>query len=240
MKLKLLIAIILLNSTAYADSIKEMANTFLQDVTITETSQDGITLATNNGISAFLSSTQDIDLSTNSESNNAVLTGDLDLNVVADSDNNIIVANDGGNIIDASAGNDFVSTGAGKDVVFLGSGNDRIEVDGSGIKIIDGGKGNDTFVIKLADDETDHSDVTFTGLNRGDSVRVTVVDTNWDGVFSLNDIDVLESDNGSLMFNLTDGLSLTLDGVSVDSAFNGDINYSVIDNDDGTWDVVIN
>jgi len=217
---------------------EEAVNTFLQDATITETSQAGVILATNNGVSAFSSSTQGIDLSSN-VTNNAVLTGDLDLNVVADSDDNVIIANDGGNIIDAGAGDDYVSTGAGNDAVSLGAGNDHVEVDGNGIKNIDGGQGNDTFVIRLADEATGHSDVTFTGLNRGDSVRVTIADNNGDGVLSFSDVDVLASKNGSLMFNLTEGSSFTLDGVSVDSALNGDINYSVIDNDDGTWDVVI-
>ncbi len=224
---------------ATINNIEDAANTFLQDATITETSQAGVSLATNDGISVFSSSTQDIDLSINSESNHVLLTGNTDLNVVANSDSNVIVANDGGNIIDAGAGDDSVSTGAGNDVVSLGDGNDHVEVDGGGIKTIDGGHGDDTFVIKLADDEVEHSDVTFTGLNRGDSVRVTIADNNGDGVLSLSDVDVLASDNGSLMFNLTDGSSFTLDGVSVDSALNGDINYSVIDNDDGTWDVVI-
>jgi hypothetical protein len=224
---------------ATINNIEEAANSFLQDANLANTAQEGVSLATNDGLSAFTSSTQNVDLSASSESDNVLLTGDANLNVMADSESNVIVANDGDNQIDAGAGDDSVSTGAGDDIISLGDGNDHVEVDGGGMKTIDGGQGNDTFIIKLADNEEQDSDVTFTGLNRGDSVRVTVEDTNGDGMLSIDDVEIMASENGSLTFNLTDGSAFTLDGVSVESAQNGDINYSVIDNEDGTWDVVL-
>jgi len=220
---------------ATINNLQEAAATSLETATFNDTAEMGIKLATGDDFSAFTSSTHDIDLSTNSDSDNVVLTGTANLNVTADSDDNVIIANDGDNTIDAGAGNDGVSTGDGDDTVTMGEGDDYVQVNGSGLKTIDGGAGNDSFIIKLDDNEEQASDVTFTSLNRGDSLRVTVADNNGDGMLSMDDVDVTASENGSLTFNLNDGSSFTLDGVTFDT----ELNYALTDNLDGTWDVDI-
>lgn len=220
---------------ATINNLQEAATNSLESATYNDTAEMGIKLATGDDFSAFTSSTDDIDLSTNSDSDNVILTGSANLNVTADSDNNEIIANDGDNTIDAGAGNDAVSTGDGDDTVTMGEGDDYVQVNGSGLKTIDGGAGNDSFIIKLDDNEDQASDVTFTGLNRGDSLRVTVADNNGDGMLSMDDVEVTASENGSLTFNLNDGSSFTLDEVTFDT----ELNYAVTDNGDGTWDVDI-
>ena len=223
---------------ATINNLEDAANDFLQGAAITETPQTGVSLATDGGITAFTSGTNNVDLM-GSESNNVVLTGNADLDVTGSAEGNVIAANNGDNVIDAGAGNDEVSTGAGDDTIALGDGDDVVTVDGGGTKTIDGGAGNDVFIITPVDAMDNPSSTTFTGLNMGDSVRLTVVDTNNDGVLDFSDVDIAPSDNGSLTFTLGDGTSFTLDGIGTDSATNGDINYSVIDNGDGTWDVAI-
>ncbi len=225
---------------ATISNIEDAADSFLQNASLEDTSQDGVQLASDStGISAFTSETDDVDLA-GTDTDNVVLTGDADLDVKADSDDNVVVGNDGDNVVDAGAGDDQLSTGAGDDDITLGAGDDTIEVDGGGTKVIDGGVGNDTFAIKPAATDAEAGDTTFTGLNRGDALRVTVSDSNGDGQLTLDDIEgISASDNGSVVFNLKDGSSFTLDGVDVPSATDGFLNYSVIDNNDGTFDVEI-
>ncbi len=222
---------------ATLNNLQEAATTSLESATYNDTAEMGVKLASGEGFSAFTSSTHDIDLSkqSDSDSDTVILTGNSNLNISADSDNNEIIANDGDNIIDAGAGNDAVSTGDGDDTVTMGEGDDYVQVNGGGLKTIDGGTGDDSFIIKLDDNEDQASDVTFTGLNRGDSLRVTVADNNDDGMLSMDDVEVTASENGSLTFNLNDGSSFTLDEVTFDT----ELNYAVSDNGDGTWDVDI-
>jgi len=224
---------------ATINNVEDAADSFLQSAALAETSQDGVSLAESGGTTALTSESKDIDLS-GASSDNAILAGDSDLDVTADGDDNVVVGNDGDNVIDADAGNDQVSTGAGDDTIDLGAGNDFIEITGAGEKMIDGGAGNDTFVFDAAETTDDASDTTLTSLNRGDSVRLTISDSNGDGTITVDDIEgITASDNDSVTFNLKDGTSFTLDGVEVSSATDGYLNYSISDNGDGTFDVEI-
>lgn len=216
----------------------------LVDAIQVETSMEGVNFAVNGLESAFTSSTDSVDLTNNeltpdsiSESetpNTVILTGENNLDVMGDEDNNLIMGNNGNNIIDTSEGDDNVMTGDGDDIVILGVGDDTIVVNGSGTKLIDGGNGNDTFMIKPNDESGDISLTTFTGLNRGDSLKIRVEDSNGDGELTFDDVDIDET-SGSAVFKLPDGTSFTLDGVT--NVKEGNINYTLIDNNDGTWDV---
>lgn len=217
-------------------NLEQVAEDFLDAATITDADQAGVELATSGDVSVFTSSTDDVDL-TGTEVDHVALTGDADLDVTGDADQNFIVGNDGDNNIDAGAGDDQVNTGAGDDTISLGDGDDTVVITGDGTKTIDGGAGNDVFVINHPAGVG--SDSTFTGLNRGDTVRLTVGDSNGDGVLGFDDVEISASDNGSLMFTLGDGTKFTLDGVSEEAALNGEINYEVVDNGNGTWDVVL-
>ncbi len=222
---------------ATINNLEDAAADFLANATITETSQEGVDLASDNGITAFVSNSNDIDMTTNPESNNAALTGSDDLDVTGNAEDNVIAANNGSNIIDAGDGNDQISTGDGDDAISLGDGDDTITVDGGGVKTIDGGLGNDAFIINPATDASEVSATTMTNLNRGDTVTVTVSDTNGNGMIDFDDVEITTSDNGSVTFTLGDGSSFVLDGVGVSSATNGDINYNVIDNGDETYTI---
>lgn len=217
-------------------NLEDVAADFLEAATITDAVQEGVSLATDSsGNTAFTSDTNDIDLA-GTDVNHVALTGDADLDVTANDDGNLIIGNAGSNNIDAGGGDDQVTTGAGDDTVSLGDGNDTVEITGPGTKIIDGGAGDDTFII---DPSAAGSESTFTGLNRGDKIRLTIADSNEDGVLNFDDVSISSSDDGHLTFTLADGTSFTLGDVSEASALNGDINYEVVDNGDGTWDVVL-
>lgn len=221
---------------ATINNLEDAAADFLSNATITETTQEGVALASNNGITAFVSNSNDVDLS-QPESDNVILNGNANIGVTGNAEANIVAANSGDNTINAGGGDDQVSTGAGNDTISLGDGNDFVTVDGGGIKVIDGGAGNDAFVINPPADANDISATTLTNLNRGDTVTVTVTDANGNGALDIDDVTIATSENGSLTFTLGDGSLFTLDGVGVNSATDGAINYTVMDNGDGTYDV---
>ncbi|MCK5353894.1 MAG: hypothetical protein KAJ63_02150 [Methyloprofundus sp.] len=142
----------------------------------------------------------------------AVLYGDADANLVGGDGDDFLVGNDGDNVIVAAGGNDQVSTGDGDDVVALGTGNDYITVDGTGTKILDGGKGDDTFVIKASGED---SHTTLTGLNSGDKLRL-YADANDDGQIDMRDVDVDKTveEDGNTTLVLVDGTTVVLEGVT--------------------------
>ncbi len=222
---------------ATVNNLGNIANEVLSTATLTETGETGIKeFTTDGGFKVFTSETDNIDLSTGS-SDNAILSGSQNIDATGNENENFIAGNNGDNTIDAGASNDQVSTGDGNDTVLLGAGDDIVEIDGTGTKIIDGGEGNDLFILGS---NAAGSQSTFTGLNVGDKVRVTVADTNGDGQLNVDDIDGISADTaGNVVFTLKDGTSFTLEGVNEASATNGDIAYDIVDNSDGTFDVIL-
>jgi Ca2+-binding RTX toxin-like protein len=206
----------------------------------------GVQVATAGGETAAISGSANVDLNALNGSGQAatphidtiILTGNANLNATGDQHDNLIVGNDGNNNLQAGDGHDTVLTGDGADTIMLGDGNDTIIIDGSGTKNVNGGAGDDHFVI--ADSSASHQ--TFTGLNIGDRLTVTVPDGNADGVLDFSDVSVTGSNDpasASLTYHLSNGSSFTLDGVPLDAATNGSVNYEVVDNGDGTWTVDI-
>lgn len=200
---------------ASINNLNEVAQNFLQQSvindTLLDTSNAGIQEFPVDDFKVFTSSVTDINLNTGN-SNHAMLTGNSDLDVVGNDNDNYIVGNDGNNRIDAGDGNDQISTGAGDDEIRMGAGDDVLEIDGSGNKLINGGEGNDLFVItKSAMGEDTH--LTFTALNRGDTLRI-YADVNNDGKITWDDVESVGPDaNGNTTFVLKDGTSFTLEGV---------------------------
>lgn len=217
---------------ASINNLNEVAQNFLQKAIINDTLQDtfktGIQEFPVDDFKVFTSSVRDINLNIGN-SNHALLTGDSDLDIVGNDNDNYIVGNDGSNWIDAGNGNDQVSTGAGDDFIKLGAGDDVIEIDGSGTKTVNGGEGNDLFVItpKALGGDTN---VTFTGLNRGDTLRV-YADANQDGKITWDDVESVVEDNGNTTFTLKDGTTFTLEGVT--GAQDGEITYTIGEDGDG-------
>ena len=146
------------------------------------------------------------------ESGAAALYGDVDASLVGNDDDNFLVGNDGDNVIVAAGGNDQVSTGDGDDIVTLGTGNDYITVDGTGTKIIDGGEGDDTFVIKATGED---SHTTLKGLDSGDKIRL-YADANDDGPIDMRDVDIDKTveEDGNTTLVLVDGTTVVLEGVT--------------------------
>lgn len=221
---------------ATISNLEEAAADFLESAEF-ENLGEGVQLASLDGISAFTSSTSNIDLTsstgrtTNDVSDNAVLTGDADLDVIGNTGDNIIVGNDGSNDISADDGNDQLITGDGDDNISLGAGDDTVEITGSGNKIIDGGDGDDTFIITP---DGAGSNTIFTGLTIGDTLRINAdFHGNQDGVIDFADVDLDETDAGDVIFNLTDGTSFTLEGVTKEQAMDGTIKYEITTDDDG-------
>jgi hypothetical protein len=203
----------------------------------------GVETSTVNGETAAISGTESIDLNALNGSGQAatphidtvILTGSANLNATGDQHDNLIVGNDGNNNLHAGDGNDTVLTGDGVDTIMLGDGNDTIVIDGSGAKNVNGGGGDDHFVIL----DGSASNKTFTGLNIGDRLTVTVPDGDGDNILEFDDVTIGASDNGSLTYTLANGSSFTLDGVPAEAATNGSVHYEIVDNGNGTWTVDI-
>lgn len=217
---------------ASINNLNEVAQNFLQQAVINDTLQDtsktGIQEFPVGDLKVFTSSVRDINLNIGN-SNHALLTGDSDFDIVGNDNDNYIVGNNGSNWIDAGNGNDQVATGAGDDFIKLGAGDDVIEIDGPGTKTVDGGEGNDLFVI-TPDALGENTNVTFTGLNRGDTLRI-YADANQDGKITWDDVESVGPDaNGNTTFVLKDGSSFTLEGVGNKD----DITYTIVENDDGS------
>lgn len=182
--------------------------------------------------------------------NASAMTADASGNVTGDANSNIIVGNNADNHLHAGAGDDTVITGAGDDMIMLGAGNDTVFINGAGTKTVNGGpqdtpvngqfhgEGNDHFVIH---DDGAGSNTTFTGLNIGDRLSITVADVDGGGLVHGADF-TLSGENGDitgagafLKVELPNGTSFTLDGVPVDAFSNGTMNIDAVDNGDGTW-----
>lgn len=236
--------------TEAVDAAENAAATFTSAAKTPLDGHTGIDTATNAaGEHAALSSTANVDLAALNSAGQAaspghidtiILTGSADLNGTGDQHDNLIVGNDGNNHLHAGDGNDTVLSGNGDDMIMLQDGDDTAIINGSGTKTVNGGAGDDHFVVI----GQDGSDTTFTGLNIGDRLTVKVADANSDGILSFDDVTLSATGNGSVMYTLSDGTSFTLDGVSVAAAIpNADnpngINYSASDNGDGTWTVDI-
>ena len=221
-------------SEAAAEALAK-AQAFL-DATATDTGVSGIQTATVDGeqgaLSSINTSTDSVNLSGDGHIDTIVLTGSSNLNATGDQHNNFLVGNDGDNHLHALEGNDTVVTGGGEDTITLGDGNDTIIINGNGNKAVDGGAGDDCFVILPG--QGSHS--TFTGLNIGDRLTVTVPDGNANGDLDFGDVE-LSGDDNSLTYHLANGTSFTLDGVALSSATSGSIKYAIVDNEDGTWTV---
>jgi Ca2+-binding RTX toxin-like protein len=211
---------------ASINNLNEVANNVLQKAVIIDSLKAGIQEFTVDDLKVFTSSVRDINLNIGN-ANHALLTGNSDLDIVGNDNSNFIVGNDGNNWIDAGNGNDQVSTGAGDDEIKLGAGDDVIEIDGPGNKTVDGGEGNDLFVIKASLGENTH--VTFSNLNVGDKLRV-YADANKDGQISWDDVESVGPDaNGNTTFVLKDGTSFTLEGVGNKD----DITYTIGEDGEG-------
>ncbi len=212
-----------LSNAAKAELENEVSNGNVSDVA----GQSGIKEFTAGDGSTVFTAEADVKLE---QADHVILTGTAMADVVANDKSNLIVGNDGDNKIDAGAGDDQVATGAGNDEIALGAGNDVVEINGPGTKVIDGGAGDDTFIIKAA---ATGSHTTFTGLNTGDKIRINA-DANGDGKIDLNDVDLAKSGDdgqGNSIITLTDGTSFTLTGVT--GVFEGNIKYTFGEDADG-------
>jgi Ca2+-binding RTX toxin-like protein len=211
---------------ASINNLNEVAQNALQKAVIIDSLKEGIQEFTVDDLKVFTSSVRDINLNIGN-ANHALLTGDQDLDIVGNDNDNFIVGNDGSNWIDAGNGNDQISTGAGDDFIKLGAGDDVIEIDGPGDKTVNGGEGNDLFVIKPGLGENSH--VTFTNLNVGDKLRV-YADANQDGKITWDDVESVGPDaDGNTTFVLKDGSSFTLEGVGNKD----DITYTIGEDGEG-------
>jgi hypothetical protein len=195
---------------ASINNLNEVANNFFQKAVVIDSLKEGIQEFKVDDLKVFTSSVRDINLNIGN-ANHALLTGDKDLDILGNDNDNFIVGNNGNNWIDAGNGNDQIATGAGDDFIKLGAGDDVIEIDGPGNKSVDGGEGNDLFVIKAGLGENTH--VTFTNLNVGDKLRV-YADANQDGKISWDDVESVVEENGNTTFTLKDGTAFTLEGVT--------------------------
>ncbi len=210
------------------------AENFLANATLEGSDQTNVDVATFNGATAFTSNDAHINLN-GIGSDNAFLTGDQDLSVYGNNNQNKIVGNDGDNYISTGAsGNDEDC-----DQVAAGEGNDTIVIDGFGAKLIDGGQGEDHFIIKLPLAEGSDSD--FVGLTLGDSLTIeNLADSNGNGLLDWGDVDgTSTNENGHLQFDLGNGTHFSLEGITEVQAYNGDIAYEIIANGDGTYDVTL-
>jgi Ca2+-binding RTX toxin-like protein len=210
---------------ASINNLNEVANNVLQKAVVIDSFKANIQEFTVDDLKVFTSSVRDINLNIG-DANHALLTGNQDLDIVGNDNDNFIVGNDGSNWIDAGDGNDQIATGAGDDEIKLGAGDDVIEIDGPGNKTVNGGEGNDLFVIKAGLGENSH--VTFTNLNVGDKLRV-YADANQDGQITWDDVESVVEENGNTTFTLKDGTAFTLEGVTDKDS----IHYNVTFDDDG-------
>jgi hypothetical protein len=200
-----------------------------------------------NGQPVIESSTADVVVGAGT-ADNVLLTGNANINATGDAHANILVGNDGNNQLHGGDGNDLILSGDGNDMIMLGAGDDTVYINGSGTKTVNGGpqttaekgqftgEGNDSFFILPDSDGPSHT--TFSGLNIGDRLTVTVPDSNGDGVLDLSDVTLSGSNTPgaqSLTIELSNGTTFTLEDVPVAAASNGTIAYDVIDNHDGTW-----
>ncbi len=172
-----------------------------------------------------------------------VLTGNQDLNASGANADDRLVGNDGDNVLSGNGGDDQYSTGAGTDTINFGTGSNTVEVDGGGEKTIVGNLdgGNNLIIIQPAENSDDASTTLLTKLKIGDKVRVQgIQDADGDGKLTVADIEGISSDaDGNAVFTLKDGSSFTLSGVNADSAVNGEIAYDIVDNGNGSFDVVL-
>ncbi|MEC7120099.1 MAG: calcium-binding protein, partial [Pseudomonadota bacterium] len=134
------------NDTYHVDSVGDV---------LVENLNEGNDTVTSNSIS--------LDLSNYSNIENAALTGNENLNLTGDSNNNILTGNDGDNILEGGAGSDQLNGGAGNDTLFGGDGNDVLN-GGTGNDMLFGGVGDDT--VEAYDLATDGADQ----INLGDGL----------------------------------------------------------------------
>lgn len=201
---------------ATIDNLKDAANALLAkavaDGTVESTDTEGVfAFPINEAGDVFALGSDSTDVVVG-DGGVAALYGDVDASLAGGGDDDFLVGNDGDNVIVAAGGDDQVSTGDGDDVVTLGSGNDYITVDGTGTKIIDGGEGDDTFVIKATGED---SHTTLTGLNAGDKLRL-YADANGDGQIDMRDVDIDKTveEDGNTTLVLVDGTTVVLEGVT--------------------------
>lgn len=198
---------------ATINSLSNAANQILNDAiesgSVTETDTAGVYEFLVDGVTILASENTDIEMG---DVNAAMLIGNANADITGNDRINIIVGNDGDNVLTAGAGNDLVATGAGNDTIRLGDGDDCVFVDGPGTKTIDGGAGNDLFVITCPGID---SHITFTGLNVGDKLRL-YADANGDGQINMEDVDLentFEAD-GNTTLTLVDGTTVVLEGIT--------------------------
>ena len=116
----------------------------------------------------------------------------------------------GDDLIDGGFGDDAISGGAGNDIIYGDDGSDTITA-GSGDDTIDGGAGNDTAIFN-----GDKDDFTFSVASDG---TLTVSDANSTtslGIDTLNNIEVLEFNDGDLAIDMSSTGYVTLTGSDAD------------------------
>ncbi|MEX1200372.1 MAG: retention module-containing protein [Methylophaga sp.] len=115
--------------------------------------------------------------------------------------------------ITGTSGDDILNGTSGNDVLIAGAGNDILS-GGEGDDVLTGGLGEDTFVFSLA---TDSGDDVITDFEVGTDVLsfVDVIDTTDNpGVIDLGDVISGVTDDGAdITVNLTNGGSITLEGI---------------------------
>ncbi|MCI4644319.1 MAG: Ig-like domain-containing protein [Hyphomonadaceae bacterium] len=127
-------------------------------------------------------------------------------NAITGSGNDALIGSDGINRLEGGAGDDLVSGLGGNDTLIGGLGDDRYR----------GGDGNDTFVIEDGDDQILDFEV-------GDTVDLTA----YTDINSFGELSALHSQDGAdSLFDLGDGNSLRIKGVTLAQLSDGDFDFA--------------
>ena len=101
----------------------------------------------------------------------------LNYNIEGTDDDDILIGGAGADTISAGAGDDYIESGDGDDLIYSGTGNDVIDAgvgvdtiytEGTGLKTVTGGNGNNTFVCGAAS-------TTITDAKAGDVVAIQIL-----------------------------------------------------------------
>jgi Ca2+-binding RTX toxin-like protein len=158
------------------------------DTYVVDSGKDIVIEAANQGFDSIISS---VDYALGAHVEELQLVGNVDLNGVGNTLNNVMFGNDGGNRLDGGAGNDTLFGGDGGDLLIGGAGND--ELDGqAGDDTMQGGLGNDEYTVDSADDKV--SEAAGQGI---------------DTIFGLTDVDLSQFANVENATLLVDAQSAT-------------------------------